>query len=167
MRRLFFAITLIGVACFAVLGCSSSAKSAQTTSTTRGKNYQVTTADGQVTVSLDGHLPPGWPSGFPVPPDAKVAGSGSVQGESGVMVAVYTLSGSPQDAFNFYKTNGQLTVDSSSSVGGSRAFVGTVKISGTYDGRVTIGAVGDTNGVVVVLNTGGSSNSSSTSTSTS
>lgn len=167
MRRLFCAIALIGVVSVAVLGCSSSAKSEQSTSTTKGKSYQITTAGGQVTASLDGHLPPGWPNGFPVPPDAKAAGSGSVQGESGVMVAVYTLSGSPQDAFNFYKTNSQLTVDSSSSVGGSSAFVGTVKFSGTYDGRVTIGAVGDTNSVVAVLNTGGSSNSSSTSTSAS
>jgi hypothetical protein len=169
MRRLQCVVALVGVACVGALGCSSSGKSAQSTSTT-AKSYQVTTADGQVTVSLDGHLPPGWPSAFPVPPGAKPAGSGSVQGKTdGVTVGVFTATGSPQDAFTFYKSNSQLTVDSSSSVGASQAFVGTIKISGTYDGRVTIAAIGDTNGVVVVLNTAGSSSSSggsSTSTST-
>ena len=44
------------------------------------KNFQVSTPNGQVSLSLDGQLPPNWPSQFPVPAGAKAAGSGSLGG---------------------------------------------------------------------------------------
>jgi hypothetical protein len=160
----------IALLLFALLGataCSSGSGSkgdSKSTSTTT-KTYSISTSDGEVSVSLNGKLPSGWPQGFPVPSGADPAGSGSLAGKSeGVMVGVYTLSGSAQDAFNFYKNSTQLTVTSSSSAGANKAFAGTVKFEGAYTGVVTIGAVGDTNALVVVLNTGGTTGSSSSTT---
>jgi hypothetical protein len=162
-RGLLVAVLVIALSA-AGAACSSSGSSSKSTTTTAARNYSISTSDGQVTVSLDGHLPPGWPSAFPVPSGAKPAGSGSVTGGSeGVMVAVYTLSGSPQDAFDFYKSSSDLHVDDSSSVGGTNTFVGRVKFSGTYSGEVTIGKLGSANGSVVVLHSSGASTTSSTS----
>jgi hypothetical protein len=82
------------------------------------KNFQVSTPNGQVSLSLDGQLPPNWPSQFPVPSGAKVAGSGSLGGSSSaVLVAAYTTSESPSDAFAFYKDNSKLTTPGQRSVG--------------------------------------------------
>jgi hypothetical protein len=80
------------------------------------------------------------------------------------MVGVYTLSGSAQDAYNFYKNDSQLTVTSSSSVGSNKAFIGMIKFEGSYKGSVTVGNVGDTTGMVVVLDSGGTTGSSSSTT---
>jgi hypothetical protein len=154
-------VLLGATACSSGSGSKGDSKSTSTTT----KTYSISTSDGEVSVSLNGKLPSGWPSGFPIPSGADPAGSGSLAGKSeGVMVGVYTLSGSAQDAFNFYKNNPQLTVTSSSSAGANKAFVGMVSFKGSYDGSVTIGAVGDTNGLVVVLNTGGTTGSSSSTT---
>ena len=56
----------------AVSGCSSSGSS--TASKTTARNFQVSTPNGQVSLSLDGQLPANWPSQFPVPSGAEVAG---------------------------------------------------------------------------------------------
>ena len=166
-RRAVVATVLLIAAATGVAACSSSGSSSKSksTTTTAARTYSLSTSEGEVTVSLDGELPSGWPSGFPVPSGAKPAGSGSVAGKSdGVMVAVYTLSsGSTQDVYNFYKSNSALTVDKSSSAGGTNAFVGSVTFSGTYSGSVTIGSIGSANGFVVVLDSAGTSGSTTSS----
>ncbi len=164
-RRVFLLTVSTVVACVAIAACSSSAKKSSSSTTAAGKTYSLSTSKGQVSVSLDGHLPDHWPSTFPVPDGAKPAGSGALQGSSeGVMVGVFT-TGSAQDAYNFYRTNSQLKVDNASSAGGSSAFVGTVQFSGAYSGAVTTGKVGSSEGFVVILESGkSSSNESSSST---
>jgi hypothetical protein len=163
-------VRVIGVAALmavalALPACSSSSKSSSTTTTT-GKSFHVTTDAGQVSLSLNGQLPPSWPSGFPVPSGATVAGSGSlVGGSQGVMVGAYTTTGPPADAFNFYKSSSSLTIDSSKSVGAGSAYVGNLKMSGTYPGDVAIVSLSGTTYIVVVLTgTGTSSSTAATST---
>jgi len=142
--------------------CSSSAPSTSTTSTTAAssttsgnKSFEVTTADGQISLSLDGNLPPGWPETFPVPSEASAAGSGSLAtGGSGKLVAVFTSTGSPQDAYTFYKDTTTFTVDDSSSAGIGSAYLGTVKFSGSYSGRVTVVSKGGATTIVIVLDAG-------------
>lgn len=127
---------LLPLALFA--SCSSSGKSS-TPTTIKESGFQIATPDGTASMSLDGKLPPGWPSAFPVPSDAKVAGSGSLgNSENTGMVAVYTISGSASDTFDFYKTNTAYTVTSSSSAGVGSAFVGTVQFDGAYTGSATL-----------------------------
>jgi hypothetical protein len=162
VRRLAV-VVLAAVACLSLAACSSSGKKSSSTTTAASKTYSLSTSKGQVSVSLDGHLPDHWPSAFPLPAGAKPAGSGALQGTSeGVMVGVFTI-GSAQDAYNFYRTNTDLKVDDASSAGGSNAFVGTVQFSGTYSGVVTTGKVGSSEGFVVILESGTSSSSGSTS----
>jgi hypothetical protein len=158
----------------AAAGCSSTsspasspaattASPAQTTSTPA--SFQVSTPNGRVTLSLDGKLPPDWPSGFPVPSGAKVAGSGSISGSSsGTHVAAYTTSQSPSDVFAFYKDNAQLTTSGDRSVGAGSTFVGRMKITKPYTGSVTVVSHDTTTYFVVVLT--GSVSSSATATST-
>ena len=92
----------------AAAGCSSSSSSAASPATTAAspatttasptpkitaRNFQVSTPNGQVSLSLDGQLPSNWPSQFPVPAGFKVAGSGSLGGSSSAtLVAAYTAS---------------------------------------------------------------------------
>lgn len=146
------------VACAGLLliaGCSSSSKSSsnRNPTTTTPKSFQVQTPEGQVSLSLTGQLPPGWPSSFPVPSGATAAGSGSfVNGGSGALVGVYTTSQSGSDAFSFYKSNSSLTVASSKSAGVGNAYLGQVKLGGAYaGGSVTVTAVSGTTYIVVVL----------------
>ena len=117
----------------AAAGCSSSSSSTASPATTTAspatttatptpartaQNFQVSTPSGQVSLSLDGKLPPSWPSEFPVPSGAKVAGSGSLGGSSSAtLVAAYTTSESAPDAFTFYKDNSKLTAWGQKSVG--------------------------------------------------
>lgn len=146
-----------------IVGCSStSSTSTTTTSTTTTtaastpKDFAVDTPDGQVSLSLDGKLPPNWPKGFPVPSGATAAGSGSAGGTSSTtMVAVYTTSGSAEDAFNFYKTNSSLTVSDASGAGVGKAFIGKLKVSGEYDGSVTVVGRADSTYIVIVLKSPG------------
>jgi hypothetical protein len=166
--RAFATATVLIAACALTSQCSSSSKSSNETTTTTTNTYTISTADGQVTVSLDGQLPNEWPGGFPVPGDAKPAGSGSVAGDSqGFMVGVFSLSGSAQDAYDFYRNNTQLTVTDSSSVGTSKAFVGTVKFEGSYSGLVTIATLGSQNGLVIILHSGGTGSTGATTSTTS
>jgi hypothetical protein len=160
--RIIVASALVIVTSATAPGCSSSGSSSKSGTGTTGKNktYELSTSEGQVSVSLDGQLPPNWPTGFPVAPGAKAAGSGSLAGKSErVMVGVYTLSGSAEDAYTFYKNNSNLTVESLQSVGAGNAFVGTVKLGGTYSGLVTVGDIGGTAGIVVILDSGASTSS--------
>lgn len=157
--------TIAATALVVTVGCSSTtstppATSAPTTTTTVPgstipKEFAVDTPDGQVSLSLNGSLPPNWPSSFPVPKGAEPAGSGSVGGSSSTtMVAVYSTSESAQDAFNFYKNNKDLTVSDASSGGVGKAFVGKLKVGGQYEGSVTV--VGrDQNLIVIVLKSAG------------
>jgi len=122
-----------------LVGCSSSSNGAATTTTASSKNVAVETTDGQVSLSLDGQLPPNWPTGFPVPSGAVPAGSGSlVNGGSGVLVGVYTTADSPSDTFSFYASDAALTVTKSGSVGSGDWYVGTIQFSGDPSGNVTV-----------------------------
>jgi hypothetical protein len=165
-RRLTLAAVAL-VACVALAACSSSGKTSSSTTTNAGKTYSLSTSKGQVSLSLDGHLPEHWPSGFPLPDGAKAAGSGALQGGSeGVIVGVFTTSGSAQDAYDFYRTNRDLKIDDTKSAGGSNAFVGTVDFSGAYSGVVTAGNLGSTEGFVVILESGTSTGTEQSSSST-
>jgi hypothetical protein len=149
------------------VGCSSndSNKSSSTTTTSRSnrKSFQVTTPDGQASLSLDGQLPPGWPSGFPVAPNTKKAGSGSLGNTSKtVLIGVYSATSKPEDVFNYYKSSNAYTVNSSNSAGAGSAFVGTVEFSGAYTGNTTVVSNQGTTYVIVSLETGGAGTTSST-----
>ena len=80
------------LAIFAIVlmaACGSSSKSSSSTTTTVPRNFNVETPNGQVSLSLDGQLPPNWPSSFPVPSGATPAGSGSlVKAGSGALIGV-------------------------------------------------------------------------------
>jgi len=160
-------VTAFAVLAIALLAaCGSSSKSSSTTTTTK-KNVAVETPDGQVSLSLDGQLPPNWPSGFPVATGATPAGSGSlVNGGSGVMIGVFTTKQSPSDAYEFYKNNSALTVTNSGSVGAGDTYVGTVEFTGTYVGNVTVVAAGSDTNIVVTLKSAATSTTTSNITST-
>jgi hypothetical protein len=149
-------LVAVGIALMlTITACSSSSKSSngKSSNSSSPSGLHVQTPNGQVSLSLNGQLPPNWPSSFPVPKNSNVAGSGSlVNGSSGGSVGVYTTSESASDAFNFYKTNSSLTVTSSSSAGGSSAFLGSVKLGGTYNGgSVTVAALSGKTYIVIVL----------------
>ena len=116
------------------------------------QNFQVSTPNGQVSLSLDGKLPSNWPSDFPVPSGAKVAGSGSLGGSSSAtLVGVYTTSESPSDAFAFYKDNSKLTTSGEKSVGVGAHYLGRAKITAPYTGSVTVVSHSGTTYIVTVL----------------
>ena len=163
----------------AAAGCSSSSSSTASPATTvpspatttaspaparTAKNFQVSTPNGQVSLSLDGQLPPNWPSQFPVPSGAEVAGSGSVGGSSSAtLVAAYTTSESPSDAFTFYKDNSTLTLSGERSVGIRELYVGRAKITAPYTGSVTVLSHSGTTYIVIVLTNSSRSSSPSAS----
>jgi hypothetical protein len=156
-------VALVAAAAFTVsVGCSSSdnstatTTSTSTTTTAQSRSMAVDTPEGQVSLSLDGNLPPNWPTGFPVPDGATAAGSGSLGGsDSTVMVGVYTTSMSGEDAFAFYKTSSDLTVENPSSAGAGSAFAGRLTLAGTYAGSVTVVGGGSNTMIVVVLKSPG------------
>lgn len=151
----------------AAAGCSSNGSSKASPATTAAspatttasptpkitaKNFQVSTPDGQVSLSLDGQLPPKWPSQFPVPAGAKAAGSGSLGGSSSAtLVAAYTTSESASDAFAFYKDNSKLTTSDQKSVGAGAHYLGKAKITAPYTGSVTVVSRSGTTYIVIVL----------------
>lgn len=172
MRRVRELMAIGAVSAALVLplaACSSDAKPSSETSTTSttaasSKSFEVTTADGQISLSLDGNLPPGWPTSFPVPDGASPAGSGSLAKDgSGKLVGVFTGPMSPQDVYDFYKTSTEFTVDDSSSVGAGPAYVGSVKFSGDYTGRVTVLSKGGSTTIVIVLDAGSDTGTDDTS----
>lgn len=169
-RRLAGALMVLGLAVVGV-GCSdddsgsggtTTTEAATDTTATRG-GFDVQTEAGQVTLSLDGELPPGWPDDFPVPEGATPAGSGSLGsgGETG-FVGVYESSGSAEDTYDFYASGAGLDVESQGSVGSGERFVGTVRVGGSVPALVTI--VPDDGGslIVIVLETSDGSTGTTT-----
>ena len=156
----------------AAAGCSSSSSSTASpattttspTATSTAKNFQVSTPNGEAFVSLHGQLPPNWPSQFPVPSGAAVAGSGSLGGSSSAaLVAAYTTSESPSDAFAFYKDNSKLTTSGERSVGAGANYAGRAKITAPYTGSVTVLSHSGTTYIVIVLTNSSRSSSPSAS----
>ena len=136
----------------ATTSASPAATTASPTPRITARNFQVSTPNGQVSLSLDGKLPPNWPSQFPVPAGAMVAGSGSLGGSSSAtLVAVYTTSESPSDAFAFYKDNSKLTTSGERSVSAGATYVGRAKITAPYTGSVTVLSHSGTTYIVIVL----------------
>jgi hypothetical protein len=156
--------------------CSSSSDSTASTTTTAKssngtvpKSFSVSIPEGEVSLSLDGQLPPNWPSAFPVPDGAEPAGSGSLaKSESGVQVGVFSTSQAAKDAFAFYSGNSSLAPSNAKSTGIGSAFVGTLTLGGSYDGTVWVGGYEGTTYIVVVLTgssgAGGSANTTGSST---
>lgn len=131
-------MAVASVGAIGVAACSSSSTSSTTTTTTL-RQFQVMTPDGQVSLSLDGRLPPNWPADAPVPEGAKVAGSGSlVSGSQGVLIGVYSTSQAPDKVYNFYTTSSDVTVASSSAVGSGSAFIGTVRVTAPVQANVVV-----------------------------
>ena len=142
---------------------SSNNNSSNTTAASNNKNFHVDTPDGQVSLSLNGQLPPNWPSAFPVPSGATPAGSGSLASSSkSLTIGVYQTSEPPADVFAFYKTNPALTVGNSNSAGAGSVYAGNLEISGTYDGNVSIISTGDTTYIIISLSGEGSGTTTTT-----
>jgi hypothetical protein len=109
-------------------------------------------------VSLDGQLPPNWPSEFPIPPRATVAGSGSLGGSASTgQVAVYSTPASAPDVFSYYTSNSSLTTTGAKTVGAGSAYVGSVKVTAPYTGSITVAGRSDATYIVVVLKLPGTS----------
>jgi hypothetical protein len=151
--RFFRVLAAAAVGCLLVVGCSSShSASSTTTSKSSGGSFSVDTPGGSVSISLDGQLPAGWPAGFPLPPGATPAGSGSVSNGNGShQVAVFQVPGTGLQAFDFYKQSDTLTVSGPKSGGSGSQFVGSLTFSGPYTGNVTVIDVGSRTLVVVNL----------------
>lgn len=142
------------VCLLAVLGtgvaCSDDDSSSKNTTTTTTQGFEVNTPDGQASLSLSGQLPPNWPTDFPVPEGAEPAGSGSLGGTSSTnFIGVYSTSESPQDAYDFYKNNSELTQTGSSSIGS----IGTVSFTGTWSGFVVTTPYNNETLIVISLST--------------
>jgi len=146
----------------ALVGCSSTSTTSTATTTTAApatsapgtvpKSFAIETPSGQVSLSLDGNLPPNWPKSFPTPTGATPAGSGSLGGSDGsTMVGVFKAPGSAEDAFSFYKSNSAVTLESPKSAGVGSAYIGRASLTGTYSGSLTVGGVGGQDLIVVVL----------------
>ena len=157
--RALAAITLVFIA-----GCSTSTTALQASPRPTGgaqgasasrqnANFHVTTPNGQVSLSLNGQLPPNWPASFPVPQGATPAGSGSLAGSSsGVKVAVYTTSATAEETFAFYKaTSSGLTTSNATTVGIGTSYVGRLKMSAPYIGSVTVVDHNGTTYIVIVI----------------
>jgi hypothetical protein len=168
IRRFRLLSLLVGPAAILGLAASCSSTSSTPTATTSAppstsQNFAVDTPDGQVSLSLNGALPPNWPASFPTPSGATPAGSGSLGGTtSGVLVGVYQATGSAEDAFTFYKNNSSLTVTNPSSAGVGSAFIGKLSLTGTYTGSVSVVGAGGRTLIVVVLKTSGTTGSTGT-----
>ncbi len=109
-------------------------------------------------MSLDGKLPPNWPSAFPVPSGATPAGSGSLGGGATTgLVGVYSTSMPAADAFSYYTSSSSLKTTDAKSIGGGAAFIGSAKVTTPYNGSVTVVGRSDTTYIVVVLKLPGAS----------
>jgi hypothetical protein len=171
-RRATAALVVAGLAVLAALGSCSGhddpSSSTATTTATAGapgrSGRSVTTPDGQVSLTLDGRLPTGWPSGIPIPPGSTPAGSGVLQGSSAdVSIGVLTTTSTPRQVLAFYSGAGRAS-GPASAVGSGRSFVGTVGLA-TPPGRVTVVPGGDGSYVIVTLparGTGGTSTTAGT-----
>jgi hypothetical protein len=125
---------------FVLAACSSSTTPSSTTTTSAKSSFEVSTSEGQVSISLDGKLPPNWPTDAPVPRSATPAGSGSLVGQSkGLIVGVYTSPDSPEKVCQYYTTQSSITTTSQAAVGHGSHYVGRVKISSPVDVVITGG----------------------------
>jgi len=154
-------IAIAGLVATIGVGCSSSAKSSTPTTTTLAvetKGFQVETPGGQVSLSLDGLLPPNWPANFPVAPNAAPAGSGS-RGDTAqtALVGVYSTTDPPDVTYRYYASTPAYHVDSSSSIGAGSVFVGNVSFSGGFTCNATVVSRSGKTYVVVTLQAPGTS----------
>lgn len=170
MRNVATAI-LIATLAATGLGACSSDSSSDSTSTDRSSvstskssdGFSISTPAGEVSVSLSGDLPPGWPSDFPLPKKTDPAGSGSLGGSSsGTMVGVFSTKESGSDALDFYAGDSSLDPSSKKSAGGSSNFLGSVDLGGSYPGSVTVGEISGTTYIVAILNSDGAGSSTTT-----
>ena len=170
MRNVATAI-LIATLAATGLGAGSSDSSCDSTSTDRSSvstskssdGFSISTPAGEVSVSLSGDLPPGWPSDFPLPKKTDPAGSGSLGGSSsGTMVGVFSTKESGSDALDFYAGDSSLDPSSKKSAGGSSNFLGSVDLGGSYPGSVTVGEISGTTYIVAILNSDGAGSSTTT-----
>ncbi len=167
-------IAIVGVVALGASACSSDSSGDSATTTQKDSasasitsgGFDISTPEGQVSVSLNGDLPSGWPSDYPLPERTDPAGSGSLADtSSGVMVGVFTSKESGQDAYDFYTGESSLDPSSQSSAGGSSNFLGSMTTGGSYPGSVTVGEVdGSTYIVVILTNDGKGSSTTTTST---
>ena len=170
MRNVATAI-LIATLAATGLGACSSDSSSDSTSTDRSSvstskssdGFSISTPAGEVSVSLSGDLPPGWPSDLPLPKKTDPAGSGSLGGSSsGTMVGVFSTKESGSDALDFYAGDSSLDPSSKKSAGGSSTFLGSVDLGGSYPGSVTVGEISGTTYIVAILNSDGAGSSTTT-----
>src|SRR5258705_4569508 len=123
-------VVIAGLVAAIGAGCSSSAKSSSPTTTTlpvETKGFQVETPGGQVSLSLDGLLPPNWPANFPVAPNAAPAGSASrCDTAQTSLVGAYSSTHAPDETYRFYASTPAYHVDSKSSISPGSVFVGKV-----------------------------------------
>jgi hypothetical protein len=153
-------VALTGVAC----GDDDNGTAATTTTANQG--FEVSTPDGQASISLSGSLPPNWPDDFPIPSGSEPAGSGSLGGSSSTgFIGVYTTSMSPSEVYAFYTSNTSLTVDSHTMIGE----IGIVQFSGDFSGTIVTLSRNNETLIVVLLSqstsgttTGGSGSGSGT-----
>jgi hypothetical protein len=162
MRKGFISLVLVVAVTLGVAACGSSSSSTTTTSASpTSGSVNVATPDGQVSLSLNGQLLPGWPANFPIPPGATPSGSGSLgNSQQTGMIGVYSSTMTPQDAFNFYVNDPNLTTSNKKTIGVGSAFVGSLSLSGSYTGSVTVSNVGSSGTLIVIhLATGGAASS--------
>lgn len=142
------------------VGCSGETDaedtSTSTTTVVASGSFEVATPDGQVSLSLDGDLPPGWPDDFPLPADTEPSGSGSLGDESSaVLVGVFTTTLSGPDAFSFYVEDDELELGAQTQAGKDDRFVGSAELVSPYEGSVTVLSREGSTYVVVLLGQGG------------
>ncbi len=150
-------IVAAGALAAAGSACSSSSNTSSNTTVTSPassapKHFEVTTPYGQVSISLDGKLPPGWPSGFPVPKEAQPVGSGSLGGAASTsLVAVYSSTSTPATLIDFYTSDTRLTTSGRSSIGAGSAEVVSVAVTAPYKAHLTALSRGTTTYLVIDL----------------
>ena len=152
--------------------CGSSETAETTTTTTKApRDFEVSTPQGTVSLSLDGKLPSGWPKDFPLPDSAEPAGSGSAaQTDKGLQVAVFTTKESTRDTLDFYENDSELKTDNRSFAGAGSNEIGSLDLVEPFAGSVTALSREGKGYLVVTLSggtdsSGGSSSSSSSSSS--
>jgi hypothetical protein len=136
--------------------CSSTSSSGSNSSNNEAKkSFEISTPIGQVSLSLDGKLPPNWPANVPLPKDTTPAGSGSVVSEKngGVMVGVYKSGTSPEEVYKFYATEPSITTESKAGIGSGSNFVGRLKISAPKSATVTTAPYSSGALIVVAIKT--------------
>lgn len=134
-----------------------------TTTTTLPQSFQVATPDGQVSLSLDGKLPPGWPRDFPVPASAEPAGSGSLgNADTAVRVGVYRTDEGGEETLDFYTQDQDLATTGRTAAGVGESFVGRLSLTSPYTGTINVVSHQGTTYLVITLK--GDTTASTTST---